>query len=101
MHENKNGTKDFSDADMVKFDAHVITPEEYEEIPELTREWFETADHYRNGVLVRRGRPRKEKPKIRIGLRVDADVLAALKSRGKGWQTLANQALRDWVTAHP
>jgi hypothetical protein len=30
-------------SDFAKADAHVITPEEYEEIPELTDEWFEKA----------------------------------------------------------
>ena len=28
-------------SDLQKIDAHVITPEEYEEIPELTEEWFQ------------------------------------------------------------
>lgn len=31
----------------------------------------------------------------------DADVLAALKATGKGWQTRVNDAMRDWVKAHP
>lgn len=47
------------------------------------------------------GRPRKENPKIRTGIRLDADVLMALKSRGKGWQTLANGILRDWMEQRP
>jgi len=34
-------------------------------------------------------------------LRLDADVLAALKATGKGWQTRVNDALREWVKSHP
>lgn len=40
-------------SDLDKVDAHVITPEEYEEIPELEDEFFEHADEYRGGKLVR------------------------------------------------
>jgi hypothetical protein len=32
-----------SGSDLAKVDAHVITPEEYDEIPELTEEWFAKA----------------------------------------------------------
>ena len=44
-------------SNLAKIDAHVIAPEEYEEIPELTDEWFEAADLYVDGKLVRHGRP--------------------------------------------
>ena len=44
-------------SNLAKMDAHVITPEEYEEIPELTDEWFEAADLYMDGKLVRHGPP--------------------------------------------
>ncbi len=47
---------------LAEFDAHVIQPEEYEDIPELTDEWFEQADLYHGGRLIRRGRrPREPK----------------------------------------
>lgn len=42
----------------------------------------------------KRGRPRKENPKAHVSLRVDADVLEALKSTGPGWQTFINDVLR-------
>jgi uncharacterized protein (DUF4415 family) len=41
------------------------------------------------------GRPKKESPKIRVGLRLDADILAAFKATGKGYQTRINNILRD------
>ena len=34
-------------------------------------------------------------------LRLDADVLEAFKSEGKGWQTRMNNALREWLASHP
>lgn len=46
-------------SDLKKVDRHVIQPHEYEEIPELTDEFFERADRYRDGRLVQRGRPGK------------------------------------------
>ena len=30
----------------------------------------------------------------------DADVVAAFKATGKGWQTRMNYALRDWLKTH-
>ena len=44
-------------SDLRKVDRHIVQPHEYEEIPELTDEFFERADHYRGGKLVQRGRP--------------------------------------------
>jgi hypothetical protein len=43
--------------DLRKVDRHVVQPHEYDEIPELTDEFFERADQYRGGKLVQRGRP--------------------------------------------
>ena len=44
-----------------------------------------------------RGRPRLAHPKAALTMRVDADVLDALKSTGPGWQTRVNSLLRDAV----
>ncbi len=42
-----------------------------------------------------RGRPPKDGPlKVRTTIRFDADVIAALKATGKGWQTRVNAAMR-------
>jgi uncharacterized protein (DUF4415 family) len=50
---------------------------------------------------VRIGRPPSRKPlKVPTTIRFDADVLAALKASGKGWQTRVNDALRDWLKTH-
>ena len=46
----------------------------------------------------RRGRPAgsvKADAKVAINLRVDSDVLAALRATGPGWQTRVNAILRE------
>lgn len=45
------------------------------------------------------GRPRVAHPKAPLTMRVDADVLAALRSTGQGWQTRVNALLRDAVAS--
>ncbi|WHZ11485.1 MAG: hypothetical protein OJF60_001924 [Burkholderiaceae bacterium] len=42
-----------------------------------------------------RGRPRLARPKVALTMRVDAEVMDALKSSGPGWQTRVNGLLRD------
>jgi uncharacterized protein (DUF4415 family) len=68
-----------------------------EPAPDLTREWFEAADQYKNDVLVKRGRRPLDNPKQAISLRVDADVLDRFKADGPGWQGRMNEALRKAV----
>ncbi len=51
--------------------------------------------------FVRIGRPPSTKPlKVPTTIRFDADVLAALKASGKGWQTRVNEAMRAWLKDH-
>ena len=44
-----------------------------------------------------RGRPRVSRPKAALTMRVDADVLDALKASGPGWQTRVNELLKSAV----
>jgi uncharacterized protein (DUF4415 family) len=47
------------------------------------------------GTLTRRrGRPKLTSPKEQISVRLDPDVLAALRASGPGWQATINQILR-------
>lgn len=68
-----------------------------DDAPELDDDWFARADVHVNGQLVSRGRPPLEHPKQRVTLRLDPDVVAALRASGRGWQTRVNQALKEWI----
>jgi uncharacterized protein (DUF4415 family) len=85
-------------SNLAKVDAHVITPEEYDDAPELDDAFFENAIYEVNGVVMpqptKAGRPRVETPKVHTGLRLDADVLDHFKAAGPGWQTRINATLR-------
>ncbi len=78
--------------------------------PELDADWFKRArparevlptDVYESLVALQksraRGRPPLETPKVATAIRFDADVLAALRATGKGWQTRVNDAMRQWL----
>ena len=99
--------------DYAKIDAHEITAEEYEEIPELTDAFFEKGEYFIGGAPVSRkegeaamaatlrpGRPRSDDPKKPVNIRLSSDVLEGFRATGKGWQTRIDEALRDWLKAH-
>ena len=65
-----------------------------EDAPELTAAFFKQADRYEGTTLKLRGRPKAAVTKEPVKLRLDADVLAALRASGEGWQTRINDALR-------
>ena len=48
-----------------------------------------------------RGRPPKVTPKVATTVRFDADIVEAFRSKGRGWQTRMNDALRAWLKEHP
>ena len=54
-------------------------------------------------VVARRrpGRPPLESPKEQVSIRYDADILAAFRATGEGWQTRINAALRVYLSEHP
>jgi len=62
--------------------------------------FFDAATMAQLATLKRpRGRPAAEQPKILTPLRLDADIVAAFKRGGKGWQTRMNAALRAAMPA--
>lgn len=84
-----------------------------EDAPEATDAWFHEAraaeqvlpelvgdDAAQELLRPRRGRPRSTNPKEHVNIRLDADVVRAFRSTGKGWQTRLNDALRDWLSTH-
>jgi len=60
----------------------------------LTAEFFKSADLYEGAKPKARGRPKAVSPKEPVKLRLDSDVLAALRASGEGWQTRINETLR-------
>ena len=81
--------RELTAADLRQFKpaAEVLSPELYAGLLEMNR---------RAGV---RG-PQKAPTKQATTIRFDADVLAALKASGKGWQTRVNDAMREWLRTH-
>lgn len=75
-------------------DPHESTDEELAQARPF-REAF--PDLYASIQRKKAGRPKLERPKQSIALRLDADVLEAFKATGPGWQTRMNEALREWV----
>jgi uncharacterized protein (DUF4415 family) len=82
-------------SDLEKAKALPITPEQYEEIPELTDEWFEGAELHVGGVKVPRGRPPSPTRKVALKLRIDPDVIEAFRATGPKWQSRMNAVLRQ------
>jgi uncharacterized protein (DUF4415 family) len=78
-----------SDWEMVRQRAHAD--------PTIARQ----DQHIGELIARKRGRPAGQRPlKQPTTIRFDADVLAALRSTGKGWQTRVNDAMREWVRIH-
>ena len=73
-------------SDLAKVDAHEITSEEYDELPEIDDAFIARAK--RRGPLRR---------KTAISIRLDSDLVDRLRATGEGWQSRANDALRDWA----
>ncbi len=87
---------------LAELDAHVIQPEEYEDIPELTAEMMARGElrlgdrviRPATGTMTRPGRPRSEAPKRQVTLRLDGALIDRFRAEGPGWQSRINAALR-------
>ena len=85
-------------SNLAEVDAHQITPEEYEEIPELTEEFFLKGQLYQNGKPVSRPRPTSHEQPVTLSL--SQEVLAYFQAGGQGWQARVDVALKEWIAAH-
>lgn len=79
-----------------------------DDAPELTDEFFANGTWQigeqvvsREEALIEmrrlRGRPIGSGNKVSTTIRIDADVLAAFKASGQGWQTRMNDVLKQWL----
>jgi uncharacterized protein (DUF4415 family) len=75
-------------------DTHILGPDNYAEIPELTDPWFDKSLAHRDVEPLRRGRPKAASTKQQVTLRLDRDVLDRFRETGEGWQSRINEALR-------
>ena len=81
MTAKKRVTRPIWKSRLAQVDAHVIRPEEYEEIPELTDAIFARA------VFKKGGRPVSPDPRKLITIRLPASVIEKWRATGPGWQT--------------
>jgi uncharacterized protein (DUF4415 family) len=77
-------------------------PIDDEDNPELTEEDFALGRPFKevfpdqHAALLRQGgRPRLASPKIRIGLRLAADVVSGIRASGKGYNAKVEKLLRE------
>ncbi len=75
-------------SDLKRIDQTSDEDIDYSDIPELDASFFETAR-----VVIPPG-------KKQVTVRLDSDVLAWLKSQGRGYQTRINAILRAYYEAH-
>ena len=68
-------------SDLKRVDAHVISDDEYEDLPELSDDMLLRAK------LNKGGRPVSDNPRKPISLRLPADVIERWRATGPGWQT--------------
>jgi uncharacterized protein (DUF4415 family) len=80
---------------LAKVDAHVITPEEYGEIPELTDAMLARAEFYSGDRFVRSGSPDKSDEPIAIQLL--PEIVAHFRAQGPGWQARINAVLMETI----
>lgn len=81
MTASKRASRPSLGSDLARVAAHVIQPEEYEELPELTEEMLA------RGKLNKGGRPRSANPKRLISIRLTEDIIQRWRATGPGWQT--------------
>lgn len=70
------------------------------EAPELGDDFFQRANLYNGDTVVRRGRPKADKTKQRVTMRLDPEIVESFKAAGPGWQTRMNRALHLFLEEH-
>jgi|GraSoiStandDraft_43_1057313.scaffolds.fasta_scaffold721263_2 uncharacterized protein (DUF4415 family) len=91
MSAKERGLQPTLGSDLEKVDAHVITPVEYDEAPELGDEFFERATPHEGGKPLHPGRVASQQE---VTLSIDRDVLERFRATGNDWPKRVNEALR-------
>ena len=73
-----------------------------DDAPELTEEFFATAEIRYGETVIRpgAGRPKSPAPKRQVTIRLDPVLLERMRATGPGWQTRINEAVREWLARH-
>jgi uncharacterized protein (DUF4415 family) len=90
-------------SNLKKIDAHVIQPEEYEELPEVTDEMFKRAAYKVGGVkkLAPKRRNSQKTSTETVQLHLPREVVDYFKQEGNRWQSKIGSALQSWIKSHP
>ena len=88
----KTSTSRKSQTDWKRLDTMKDEDIDTSDIPPVTPEMFAKA-------VVRQGLKTRDS-KVQLTIRVDRDVLAWFKSRGRGYQTQINALMRAYMDAH-
>lgn len=91
MNVKKSASARTLKSDLKRLDRHRIKPTEYVDLPELTD------DMLSRGTVKRGGRPVATNPRKQVTIRLPANVLAAWKASGPGWQTRMAELLSKRV----
>ena len=86
-------------SDFANMDATPAIPDD--DIPEITRDVLDRGWLTHGNVVIRGprkpGRPLGSGKKTLIAIRLDTDVVEALRAKGRGWQTYLNGLVREAV----
>lgn len=85
----------YGETDLAKVDAHEITQEEYDEIPELTDEMIARSEFYIGDRFIRRGPPGA--PQGPVSVTLLPAIVDHFRATGPGWQSRVNAILMEVV----
>jgi len=94
----KSKFRPISDAEEAAINAGIAADPD---APELTSDQIKKMRPFHEVFAGRNlgGRPRVERPKEPVSIRLDHDILSAFRETGAGWQTRMNDAPRSEFTA--
>ena len=90
-HAKKHGytRADWDDVDAPELTDDVLAnPTTLEKVSPVLAEKFKDE-------IKKRGRPPLESPKVAVSIRLDSDLVTRMKAEGRGWQSRANEMLRE------
>ena len=92
-----------TDWDRVKRDAASEAPVAYDPETDMydPNDPAQVTDFFSSAKVVRKpGRPKAEKTKVPIAIRLSPDVVEYFKATGAGWQSRIDAALHEWMSEH-